>query len=207
MSRNANGALAVQAFGLPTPMRMLRVPLLLLALPVLLGAAHPPGSGPFAKRHFGFSLNTSPNGDLFTTYLYTVLDGRVVGSQPIRPETFILQACGLIESTANLESIDLFEQYGIVGCSPIEYGVINGLECRVLRDLWKLRFQGAALPGAGAGWAAEEFIPSARQQVLLQAYRTPDQPHWQGPYVGADAFRLLRDMQDPAWVQLYRDGG
>lgn len=199
--------MAVQASGLLTMMRMLRLPLLLLALPLLLGTAHAPCSSPFAKRAFGFSLNTSPNGDLFTTYLYTVLDDRVVGGQPIRPETFILQATGLMESAANLESIDLFEQYGIVGCSPIEYGVNNGLECRVLRDLWKLRFQGAAIPGAGLGWAAEELIPSARQQVLLQAYRAPEQPHWQGPYVGEDAFRLLRDMQDPAWVRLYRDGG
>mgnify|MGYP003382159863 CR=1 FL=1 len=181
--------------------------LLFAALPLLIGAARPAEPVVFAKRHFGFSLNTNPNGDLFTTYLYTVLDGRVVGSQPLRPESFILQATGLMESAANVESIDLFEQYGIAGCSPIEYGVSNGLECRVLRDLWKLRFQGAAMAGAGAGWAGEENVPSARQQVLLQAYRAPDQPHWQGPYVGEDAFRLLRDMQDPAWVRLYRDGG
>lgn len=182
-------------------------PLLFAALPLLFGAARPSAPDAFAKRHFGFSLNTSPNGDLFTTYLYTVLDGRVVGSQPIRPESFILQATGLMESTANIESIDLFEQYGIAGCSPIEDGVSNALECRVLRDLWKLRFQGAALAGSGAGWAGEEYTPSSRQQVLLQAYRAPDQPNWQGPYVGEDAFRLLRDMQDPAWVRLYRDGG
>jgi hypothetical protein len=32
-------------------------------------------------------------------------------------------------------------------------------------------------------------------------------PHWQGPYFGKDALRLLRDMQDPEWVRLYKTGG
>ncbi|MFZ1694471.1 MAG: hypothetical protein WAT74_14840, partial [Flavobacteriales bacterium] len=140
-------------------------------------------------------------------YLYTVLEGKVVGNQPLKPESFILQATGLLESPANLEAIDLFERYGIAGCSPIEYGVRTGLDCSVLRNLWKLRFHREPIGGNETGWAGEPFAPSARQQVLLQMYRAPDQPHWQGPYVGDNAFRLLRDIQDPQWVLLYRDGG
>ena len=83
----------------------------------------------------------------------------------------------------------------------------TGLDCSSIRDLWKLRYRGAAVEGRGTGWAGEEFRPSDRQQILLQAYRTEEYPHWQGPYFGKDALRLLRDMQDPEWVRMYRDGG
>lgn len=167
-----------------------------------------PSAG-LAQRALGFSLNASPTGDLSTFFIYTVLDGQVLHGQPLRPETFILQATGLQESAANLESIDLFEEYGIAACSPSGEGATlrTGFDCPVLRDIWKLRFRGVAVSGSGPGWAGEEYVPSARQQVILQAYRAPEHPHWQGPYVGKDAFRLLRDMQDPAWVRLYRDGG
>lgn len=186
--------------------RLPRTSIALMMAPLLLGARS--GEAP-AHREFGFSLNASPNGELSTFFIYTVMDGQVVGGQALRPESFILQATGLEESAANLESIDLFEEYGIAACSPSSEGatIRTGFDCPVLRDIWKLRFRGVAVSGSGPGWAGEEYVPSVRQQVMLQAYRPADQPYWQGPYVGKDAFRLLRDMQDPAWVRLYRDGG
>ncbi len=162
-----------------------------------------------AEREFGFSLNNSPQGQHFTLFIYTVFEGKVVDARPLRVGSFVLQAAGLQESEANLESIDLFETHGIQGCGPWSSGdqVHAGLECAVIGDLWKLRARGALRNGDEPGWAGEEWKPSDRQQVLLQAYREPDAPFWQGPYVGKDAFRLLRDMQDPAWVRLYRTGG
>lgn len=164
---------------------------------------------PLATRALGFSLNANPQGRLYTLFMYTVYEGRVVDSRPMHQRPFVLQASGLEESPANLESIDLFSEYGIKDCGAWnEDGRLETrLDCSVINDLWKLRFRGAVVEGAGSGWAGEEFTPSPRQQILLQTYRAADQPHWQGPYVGADAFRLLRDMQDPDWVRTYRDGG
>lgn len=162
-----------------------------------------------ARREFGFSLNANPQGRLYTLFLYTVYEGQVVDSRPIHQGPFVLQAAGLEESPANLEALDLFEEYGIRDCGAWAAGgkVRTNLECTVLSDLWKLRFRGALVEGSTPGWAGEEFAPSTRQQILLQAYRSSENPHWQGPYFGKDAFRLLHDMQDPAWVHLYRDGG
>ena len=180
-----------------------------IALVVIGCAFARPDEPTMARREFGFSLNPNTQGELFTLFLYTVLEGEVVDSRPMRTESFILQMAGVEESAANIESIDLFEEYGIVGCGPMLQGteVLPGLDCPSIQNLWKLRYRGSAVEGGGLGWAGEEFRPTDRQQILLQAYRLPHHQHWHGPYIGKDAFRLLRDMQDAAWVRTYRDGG
>ncbi|MBL7953500.1 MAG: hypothetical protein JNJ91_00585 [Flavobacteriales bacterium] len=162
-----------------------------------------------ARYEFGFSLNPTAQGELAALFIYTVKDGTVVGSVPMRPHFFILQASGLMESKANLESVDLFDQYGIRDCGAwTEDGSVRtNFDCTVLQDLWKLRYRTGMGVQPGEGWATEEFRPSDRQQIILQHYRPPGYEHWHGPYFGADAFRLLRDMQDPAWVRTYAQGG
>lgn len=162
-----------------------------------------------ARYEFGFSLNPNAQGDLAALFIYTVQDGMVVGCIPMRPHFFILQASGLMESKANLESVDLFDQYGIRNCGAWSEGgtVRTDLGCSTLQELWKLRYRNGMGAQPGEGWAGEEFRPSDRQQIILGLYRAPGYEHWHGPYFGEDAFRLLRDMQDPAWVQTYAEGG
>jgi hypothetical protein len=161
-----------------------------------------------ARREFGFALNPDLQGGLVTLFIFTVADGEVVDSRPLRPGSFILQVAGIEQSPANIEGIDLLEEYGITGCGPdASASTHDDLECPAISDLWKLRYRSAPAPYEGAGWATEQYHPSDRQQVLLQAYRQPQHADWHGPYFGANAFRLLRDLQDPAWVRLYRDGG
>ena len=162
-----------------------------------------------ARYEFGFSLNPTAQGELAALFIYTVQDGVVLGTIPMRPNFFVLQASGLMESKANLESVDLFDQYGIHNCGAwTEDGVIRtNFDCTTLQDLWKLRYRNGMGAQPGEGWSGDEFRPSDRQQVILQHYRDPQYPDWHGPYVGKDAFRLLRDMQDPAWVNSYAQGG
>jgi hypothetical protein len=189
------------------PVQAPRSTLLMLAFALIAAAPHGAERPMAAARELGFALNPNAQGRLYTLFLYTVHEGHVVDARPLEPGTFILQAAGLEESPANLEGIDLFEEHGIAGCSPGADAGRAWLQCPVIDQLWKLRYRGAAVPGQGAGWAGEEWAPSARQQVLLHAYRAADALSWQGPYYGKDAFRLLRDMQDEAWVRFYRDGG
>ncbi|MEO8590200.1 MAG: hypothetical protein ABI432_12575 [Flavobacteriales bacterium] len=162
-----------------------------------------------ARYEFGFSLNPTAQGGLNALFIYAVLDGVVVTSVPMRVEPFILQASGLMESKANLEGVDLFDDYGITDCGvwADKEGHQANLECSPILELWKLRYQSGMGAQPGEGWAAEEFRPSIRQQIILQLYRSPEYEHWHGPYFGKDAFRLLRDMQDPAWVETYANGG
>ncbi len=168
-----------------------------------------PSSMAQARYEFGFSLNPTAQGALSALFIYTVFEGVVVNSVPMRTQPFILQASGLMESKANLESIDLFDQYGIQDCGvwADKTGHQANLECSPILELWKLRYQNGMGAQPGLGWAAEEFRPSIRQQIILQLYRPPEYEHWHGPYFGEDAFRLLRDMQDPAWVETYAKGG
>jgi len=181
--------------------------LLAATVPMFIGAARMPTS--YANREFGFTLNPNAQGEFYTLFIYSVLNGEVVESRPIRTESFILQMAGFEESPANIEGIDLFEEYGIRDCGPrlVQGAVRSGLECLPIRNLWKLRYRDALVAGQGLGWSAEESVPSPRQQIMLQAYRSSMHPHWQGPYIGKDALRLLRDMQDPEWVRLYKMGG
>lgn len=162
-----------------------------------------------ARYEFGFSLNPTAQGELHALFIYHVKDGVVLGSIPMRTNFFVLQASGLMESKANLESIDLFDEYGIRDCGVwASNGAIEAnLECSPLLDIWKLRYKNGMGAQPGIGWAAEEFRPSERQQVILQFYRPPEYEDWRGPYFGKDAFRLLRDMQDPNWVETYQNGG
>jgi len=162
-----------------------------------------------ARHEFGFSLNPTAQGELHALFIYTVKDGVVFNNAPMRPSFFVLQASGLMESKANLESVDLFDQYGIEGCGAwaAEGAVKTDLECAAVQNLWKLRYRQGMGAQEGNGWAGEEFRPSDRQQVNLQHYRDLGYPDWRGPYWGKDAFRLLRDMQDPTWVRTYTVGG
>ncbi len=162
-----------------------------------------------ARHEFGFSLNPTAQGGLHALFIYTVMDGVVVGSVPMRTQPFILQASGLLESKANLESIDLFDENGIRDCGvwSDKDGLQANLECSPILDLWKLRYRNGMGAQPGTGWAGEEFRPSERQQIILQLYRPAEYEHWHGPYFGKDAFRLLRDMQDPTWVETYQHGG
>ncbi|MEZ4738963.1 MAG: hypothetical protein R2818_06310 [Flavobacteriales bacterium] len=181
----------------------------LLCFVLLLGRGHSANPPVLARQEFGFSLNPTAQGELYALFIYTVHENAVVGSVPMRPEPFILQVSGLQESRANLEGVDLFYDHGIAHCGPWTEGTVihDGLDCPTIRNIWKLRYKGDVGIGNGEGWAAEQFTPSVRQQIILQAYRPAAYEHWHGPYFGKDAFRLLRDMQDPEWVKLYRDGG
>lgn len=162
-----------------------------------------------ARYEFGFSLNPTPQGELYSLFIYTVMNDQVIEGIPMRTKSFILQAAGLQESRANLEFLDLFNEYGIVHCGAWvdELGVHTGFDCPAINDLWKLYYREDVAYNRGSGWAAEEFRPSTRQQILLGAYRAPAHEHWKGPYFGPDAFRLLRDMQDPEWIKTYAEGG
>ena len=59
---------------------------------VMIGCAFARSDEPtMAQREFGFSLNPNTQGELYTLFLYTVLEGEVVDSRPMRTESFILQ--------------------------------------------------------------------------------------------------------------------
>ncbi|MGB3869799.1 MAG: hypothetical protein WA937_10105 [Flavobacteriales bacterium] len=171
----------------------------------LIGSAQNP-----AERQFALSLSPSTDGQLFCLFLVKVRDDQVVESRPISRENFIRQAQGRAFSPANPDADDLFRKYNVKQCTlPPDSAAMGYLtDCRTLDDLWKLRYweyplkvdQGQRM---AKGWSEKPLSPSPRQMEILNGYGLK---YTTGLIVGPEMFRLLRDMGDRDWVNIYRGG-
>lgn len=165
---------------------------------------------PFAVRMFGVSLNTGLNNQLYTLFIVKEFEGKVIQSDPITREQFVLQAQGIVPSPANPGQENLFRKYEVKMCIPDGPDTIGRYlqDCPVFDDLWKIRFWEYPFrlvegQHPGKGWAEKREAPSARQLLLLTDY---GMLHLTDIARGENAFRLLRDVGDSAWVDNYRKG-
>ena len=170
-----------------------------------------PSAPPIAEYYFGFSLMTSANSQLGSFYVVKTFDNTVVGNSQISKEQFVLQAKGLLTSKANISEIDYFSVNEIGSCIAEfdDYGNNYNIDCSVLDNIWRLRFNeypilGKVQPVDHQGWSTKPHNPSTRQWQILDEYGSA-----QGgvPFYGDDAWRLLRDMSNPKWVADYRGTG
>ena len=167
-------------------------------------------AAPFAVRMFGISLSTGLNNQLFTIFIVKEYEGKVIQADPITREQFVLQAQGIVASPANPAKENLFRKYEVKMCLP-EGPDTTGryvADCPVFDDLWKIRFWEYPFrlregQHPGKGWAEKREAPSPRQLLLLTEYGIL---HLNDIARGENAFRLLRDVGDSAWVDNYRKG-
>jgi hypothetical protein len=160
---------------------------------------------------FGFSLGTGPHSQPHCAFLVKIHEEKVIATEPISDDQWILQAKGLVASKANPLFVDLLLQEDVPLCNDrVEPETAQGMEsnCDPLLDLWKLRhlewpFALADGTTHGPGWSQMSHRPSDGQMVLLSSYGIQ---HLTDVVHGHQAFRLLRDMADPAWVLRYRKG-
>jgi hypothetical protein len=198
--------------------------LLLTVLGVgLLQQASPPLSG--FKDHLGFSLMPGANSSPVSFKIVRIFEDPKIPAvvQSISRDEFLRIATGAQPSSANPTNENLFIKHEITQCSWGKDTVMNhmlykgGWQCSIVDDLWKLRyseypFQVPVTPGSKVidplaehiptkGWAKQTSAPSDGQLNMLRAYGIV--------FVidilyGDNAFRLLHDMQDPAWESRYR---
>lgn len=186
--------------------RALLLLFLLLFTPISRGLV----PAPFAKRMFGISLTTGLNNQLYTIFNVKEFEGKVIQADPITREQFVLQAQGIVPSTANPNKENLFRKYEVQLCvreGPDTTGRFVG-DCPVFDDLWKIRFWEYPFrlvegQHPGKGWAEKREAPSPRQLLLLTEYGIL---HLNDIARGENAFRLLRDVGDSSWVDNYRKG-
>jgi hypothetical protein len=160
------------------------------------------------EYYFGFSLSTGAHSALYSCFTVKVFKGEVIGVEGLTGESFIKQATGITESRANPDSIDFFEEYRVTSCMKMkdpETGRIRR-PCDPFGQLWKLRyskfpFHSREAIDRGEGWSKNEFKPSPGQLAILSDYGIT---HTTGMCYGESAFRLLRDINDPLWVQKYQ---
>jgi len=179
-----------------------------LIILLLLAVCLAPSAPPLAEYHFGFSMVTSANTGLGTFYVVKSFEGQAIEHIPITRDQFVLQSKGLIHSKANAGSLDLFEENGLSACQTVldPYQRNYIIDCSVLDNVWRLRFDEYPLaakvkPIDTKGWSAKPYVPSERQWKILEDYGFQ---RMDLPFYGENAWRLLRDMTNPSWVDHYR---
>ena len=161
----------------------------------------------FSQYHFGVGLGTGPHSTLYSLFIVKENEGRIISVKGITSEQFILQATGHIVSRANPDSVDFFEHYQVSSCvKMIDESGQERRPCDPFSNLWKLRFNKFPLhmsepKDLGEGWAKHQSKPSDGQLKILNTYGIKT---FTGMCYGENAFRLLRDINDPMWVQAYR---
>lgn len=177
-----------------------------IAALLLLSAGYPVNTQ-FSKYHFGVGLGTGAHSALYTLFIVKEYKGKVLSVKGISADQFIMQASGRILSRANPDTVDFFEYYNVRSCQKkIDENGNESRPCSPFEDLWRLRFSEYPIHHStptdrGLGWAKYPTKPSDAQMKILATYgiRT-----YTGMCFGENAFRLLRDIKDPMWVNAYR---
>lgn len=177
------------------------------------------------KEYLGFSLMPGANSTAVTFHIIRKWDDpkKPTEGTNITQQEFMRIASGFQESGANPKKENLFQVNGMIDCGWFADTIINGRfyesgnRCNTLNDVWRLRYREwpyyVAPPrnanantltpfGPGPGWAGKPLMPSEGQMEILRGYGIED-PMVDVIY-GANAFRLLKDMQDVGWVSTYR---
>ncbi|MEO8590785.1 MAG: hypothetical protein ABI432_15525 [Flavobacteriales bacterium] len=182
--------------------------LLLLGIPLQGGSLE---STPLlATYSFGLSLNVGLNNQLFTLFQLKEFEGKLIGTEPMTREQFVLQAQGAVPSKANPEGINLFKKYEVNACIHPDdpEGTLFLRDCDVFDQLWKLRFWEYPYlvsegEHPGKGWSENREAPSPRQLLLLTDFGIM---YLSDMARGENVFRLLHDVGDESWVDNYRKG-
>lgn len=177
------------------------------------------------KEYLGFSLMPGANSTAVSFHVVKKWDdpAKPIEAYNISQQEFMRIALGLQQSNANPGGKNLFAENGISQCGLFNDTVINhmivkgGMKCNPVDDIWRLRWGQwpfyIAVPrnvnpntvqnlGPGPGWAQKPLQPSEGQLEILRGYGVTD------PMVdlfwGNNAWKLLKDMQNPDWVSSYR---
>jgi hypothetical protein len=114
-------------------------------------------------------------------------------------------ALGHWPSLVNTQRADLFLNNNVDSCFLVydEYGKVNGYYCKPFLDLWKIRFYEHPSIYDAKGWSKGQYKPSRAQMQYLQ--KNYGIKNILTEYIYGDSlYKLLRDIQDPNWIDLYR---
>lgn len=157
------------------------------------------------KTVFGVGLFTSAHSNMITYAIITLRNGAIEGAQVVSEQQFMYQAMGYYPSIANINKENLFQKYGVDSCFLLknDYNKISGYYCKPFKLLWKLRFFENPYEFDTPGWSQGQHKPSIYQmKILREEYGVTN--ILTDFFYGDTLFKLLRDVQDPAWVSSYR---
>ena len=177
----------------------------LIGLLIVMSVACNTYAQPIRKTYFGIGLFTSANSSLITfAYIYTT-NGKVTGAEVIRRDRFVYTALGHWPHPANLDRENLFEKFGVdsVFLLKSESNKILGYYAPVFEQLWKIKFYEHPFEFDTPGWSQGQYKPSLYQKEFLKKEYGID--NILSEYIYGDSlFKLLRDVQNPLWIEQYR---
>ncbi|MFK8039361.1 MAG: hypothetical protein AB8B74_13795 [Crocinitomicaceae bacterium] len=158
------------------------------------------------SNQFAIGLMPSINNSLISYAIVTQSGGTYLGTQQISQQQFMFFALGYWPTRANPQKENLFLKNGIKGVELTydDYDKVNGFTLGPLFDLWRIKYQNHPMSRKmPAGWSHGSYNPSRAQAIYLhEKYGVINvNTHY---FVGENLFLLLKDMQDPAWVQTYQ---
>jgi len=166
----------------------------------------------FVEYHFAFNINPTINTNNVNYAVIGVSNGRIISKKHISTTNFILQAMGRQQSAANPYKKDLFSEHGLSDCF-YKYDSIRDvyMNCFTLEDIWALRYSRNPICPSGCvpidgmlmdGWSQGTYNPSWPQIQILQQYGVI---HPTDFFYGENMFRLFQDMEDPQWIEKYKN--
>ena len=159
------------------------------------------------KNYFGVGIVASANSAVLSYAIVTKTGDTYLGTQLISEQFFMYFALGYWPSKANPNRENLFKKNNIENCylTYSESGKVNGYYNGPFQELWKLRYQNHPQNrDAPSGWSQGHYKPSiAQAQYLHKEYGILHiNTHY---FIGESLFRLLRDVQNPDWINMYQN--
>ncbi|HIP35627.1 MAG TPA: hypothetical protein EYG85_02105 [Crocinitomix sp.] len=155
--------------------------------------------------HFAIGVIPSVHSQLLTYAILTEINGKIVGSQILREQNFMYYIMGYWPTKANPKRVNLLEVNGIDSCFLVKNysGKISGYYAKPISEMWKLRYsEHPYVYDIASGWSQEKYKPSIAQSTFL--YENYGVANIKTNYFYGDSlFKILRDIQDPAWVNTY----
>ena len=141
---------------------------------------------------------------MITYAMVSFRDGVFLGAQLMTEPRFMYEAMGYYPSIANLNKENLFEKNGVDSCFLLynDLNKVSGYYCKPFHDLWRIRFYTHPSQFDVEGWSQGQFTPCRWQrEYLFKEYGVTNVLI--DYFYGDSLFKILRDIQNPAWVNDY----
>lgn len=163
---------------------------------------HSSNSAVTTKVSLGVKVGMLPSGGLHQFALIYYKNGVLASIQPVNKERMVKVGTGKWPIPGTNKFHDFFAEEGmyIFPDDTQEFFNINA----AVDSLWKVRF--AAHPyshSANLGWSQGDYRPSLKQQEYIYnryGVRGYDQDY----FTDSSFFKLLKDVQNPAWIKQYK---
>lgn len=142
--------------------------------------------------------------------MVTMNGDKVVQSQQLTEQNFMMQITGRMQSKANPNLKNLLKEKVLDTCDCIMddlYKKYEGFNCVPITILWKVRYKydpryhNKKEYEENQGWAIDNYCPSKKQCAYLKdRYKIVSLNDF---IIGENMYQLLNDVQDSVWIENY----